>query len=105
LTLDLAIKEVVNALLVAYRRGRITEEGTRIKLKALQALVSKNLGVAGQVEIIDDAFRMALRSDTLTIYDALFIALARKRGLPLFTVDRMQYEEALANGVPASLIQ
>ncbi len=37
-TLDVAVKEVVNAIVVALRRGRITEDGACLKLKALQAL-------------------------------------------------------------------
>lgn len=104
-SLDLTIKEVTNSILKAYRRKEIDLNDVHTKFKALKALINRNIVLANQEDLIDDALQMAISSKNLTIYDALFIVLARKKGVPLTTCDNMQYEEAMKNGITASIIE
>ena len=46
---------------------------------------------------------LALNS-RLTVYDAAFIVLAREKTLPLITLDKIQYEEAIRFEVPSILL-
>jgi len=105
LTVDLALKEVANSILKAYRRKEITLADLHTKFKALQMLIGKNILLEKQDDLIDDALQMTLASNKLTIYDALFIVLARKKGMSLATCDHFQYEEAVKNGMPASIVE
>lgn len=104
-SVDLAIKEVTNSILKAYRRREIDLNDVHTKFKALKTLINRNIVLANQEGLIDDALQMAISSKNLTIYDALFIVLARKKGMPLTTCDRVQYEEAMKNGITASIIE
>lgn len=104
-SVDLAIKEVTNSILKAYRRREIDLNDVHTKFKALKALINRNIVLANQEGLIDDALQMAISSKNLTIYDALFIVLARKKGMPLTTCDHVQYEEAMKNGITASIIE
>nr|BAJ49188.1 conserved hypothetical protein [Candidatus Caldarchaeum subterraneum] len=99
-TVDLAVKEVFNALLIACQTGRITFEDARKKAEALEKLITVNVKTFGQEDILIESFAY---KEKLTIYDSLFIVLARKLKLPLATKDRRQHEVALLAGVPASL--
>lgn len=101
-TVDLAVKEVFNALLIACQTGRITFEDARKKAEALEKLITVNVKTFGQEDILIESFELAYK-EKLTIYDSLFIVLARKLKLPLATKDRRQHEVALLAGVPASL--
>lgn len=103
ITVDLALKEVANSILKAYRGKEITLDDVHIKFKALQMLIGKNVLLENQNGLIRDALEIALASNKLTIYDALFIILAKKKGMPLATCDHSQYEEAVKIGAPASL--
>lgn len=105
LTLDLALKEVTSSILKAYRRKEITFDDLQTKFKAFQVLIGKNILLENQNDLIGDALQIALTSNKLTIYDALFITLAKKKQLSLTTCDHFQYEEAVKNGTPASFIE
>jgi len=103
LTVDHAVKEVSNAVLKACRRGEISKEDAVLKLRALTKLLEKNVMLASEEKLVAEALKAALESSSLSVYDALFIALAREKGLPLVTLDEAQHAEALKNGVPARL--
>jgi predicted nucleic acid-binding protein len=90
--------EVVNAMLTAVRRGRIPGEDVPLVFGTMQrfrveidrgidpehlARVTLNLGVAHQ----------------LSSYDATYLELAIRRGLPLATLDRRLRDAAGAAGV------
>ena len=78
--------EVANALLMAQRRGRIDME-RRVAL--LQAL--GDLGIEEDRTPEGDPWRAAVRLadvNRLTVYDAAYLELAQRRGLPLATLDR-----------------
>jgi predicted nucleic acid-binding protein len=86
--------EIRNALLVSERRNRITEAMSAAFLRDL-GLLPIRLEPAG-----DDASLMTLaRKRKLTIYDAAYLELAKREGLPLATLDRALEKAAVAEGV------
>jgi predicted nucleic acid-binding protein len=77
--------EVANALTMAERRGRLSVAGLSRSASLLQ-----RLAVAIDPEGSDRAFRELLdlaRSERLTVYDAAYLELALRLGLPLATKD------------------
>jgi predicted nucleic acid-binding protein len=89
--------EMGNVLLQAERRGRIT-----------RADVARRLELIGTLPITTDdetSFRalrdvLALaRTENLTTYDAAYLELAMRRGLPLATTDRSLRDAAQRVGV------
>jgi predicted nucleic acid-binding protein len=89
--------EVANGLQVSIRRRRISE---RNRDTALAFLVSLD------IEIDPDTMRRAWSDTlalstrfTLTVYDAAYLELARRRSLPLASLDRELRAAAAALGV------
>jgi predicted nucleic acid-binding protein len=77
--------EVANALTMAERRGRLSVAGLTRSVNLLQ-----RLAVAIDAEGPDRAFRELLdlaRSERLTVYDAAYLELALRLGLPLASKD------------------
>lgn len=77
--------EVINVLSLAERKGRTTAAKSdlfRLRLDALR------IEVDGESDrrIADDVVSLC-RSHNLTSYDATYLELARRRGLPLATLD------------------
>ncbi|MGA8582471.1 MAG: type II toxin-antitoxin system VapC family toxin [Roseiarcus sp.] len=86
--------EIRNALLTNERRRRITGAMSAEFLRHLARLPIR-LEPPG-----DDTSIMALaRERSLTVYDAAYLELARRRALPLATVDRALEKAAIAEGV------
>ena len=90
--------EVANVLLQAERRGRIAaaDVSTRLDLIA-------ELPIATDNETTARAWREILavaRAEGLTIYDATYLELAIRRGLPLLTKDEALIAAAARTGVP-----
>ena len=86
--------EIRNALLASERRKRITEAMSAAFLRNL-ALLPIRLEPAG-----DDVSLMTLaRNRKLTVYDAAYLELAKRKGLPLATLDRDLERAAIAEGV------
>ena len=88
---------VLNVLLLGERKGRIAPEQTASLFDTLRAqnprMDRASLEqVAGPVQII-------CRDHRLTPYDALYIELALRSGLPLATLDQPQRDAAKALGV------
>jgi len=89
--------EIGNVLLLLERRRRITTADSNRHLTALQAL---------PVEIDDGATREAwngslvlARKHQLTVYDAAYLELAARRGLPLGSLDSELRKAAKAEGI------
>lgn len=89
--------EVPNALLVAQRRGRFSTDSLRVLLEDLEGL---------EVAIDDQSDRAAFGSTldlasrhNLTVYDAAYLELARRRALPLATLDVRLRRAAQAEAV------
>ena len=99
-TLDQAVKEVLNAVWKhATVLGSFGVDVARERAEALRELVEEGVvRVEGEGAYAWEAFRLALELG-VTVYDALYIAQARRLGAPLLTADRRQAEAARRAGV------
>jgi len=97
-SIELVVKEVLNAVYIAYRRGRVSREHVDIVFTALQKLLENVIELVDQKPLLKQALEISLSTGT-TIYDALYIALARQRKSPLLTRDREQAKAAREVGV------
>lgn len=89
--------EVANALLMGERRKRSTPDETLTSINFIQSLP---ISVDGAAE--SQAFGQTLhlaRSHNLSVYDASYLELAIRRGLPLATLDKKLKTAAAAEGV------
>lgn len=100
-TLELAIKEAANSLWKRAVKGELTAEQVGEVLRGL--LAYRPFRLAQQEELYPDALAIAVEA-RITVYDALFIALARREALPLVTSDARQAEVAERLGVPVHVI-
>jgi predicted nucleic acid-binding protein len=92
------IKESSNAVLEARRQKRSSPaEGERV-LQAILALSVANIKLVQQDDLIPEAFKIAAEND-LTIYDSIYIALAKRSGNTLASRDKRQIEAAAKLGV------
>ena len=87
--------EVRNTLVVNERRKRITESATVSFLRELARLPIRVDRVPVEVEVL-----RLVRAHRLSVYDAAYLELARREGLPLATLDRDLARAAGAEGVP-----
>jgi predicted nucleic acid-binding protein len=100
-TLDLAIKELSNALRKKVLRGEMScETAVRIIRDMVEG---KPFPIEAQERYLLDAFEVAVKGN-VTVYDALFIAMARGRGLELVTCDEKQAEIAEKLGLKVVLV-
>ncbi len=86
--------EIRNVLLMAERRGRIAP-GVFEKASA----VLDGLGIVYDTMPSSESTVALARRHGLTIYDALYLELAHRLGLPLATADRALTRAAEAEGV------
>jgi predicted nucleic acid-binding protein len=89
--------EVANALTMAERRGQLSVAGLTRSVSLLQ-----RLAVAIDPEGPDRAFRELLdlaRSEGLTVYDAAYLELALRLGLPLASKDARLRKAAAGLGL------
>lgn len=86
--------EVRNALLMGERRGRIAQEYIGDRLAFLNGLTVQTDTDAN----LDIVFYLA-RQYSLTMYDAMYLELALRQGLPLATLDRGLERAASEAGV------
>jgi predicted nucleic acid-binding protein len=101
ITLDLSIKEIANALWKKIIIGEMNED---LAIKILYDLLKgEAIIIVNQDEYLIEAFKIANRNK-ITIYDSLFIALAKSKNLELVTSDKKQYEIAKNEGVNALLV-
>jgi predicted nucleic acid-binding protein len=87
--------EVRNTLLVNERRGRITEADATAFLQDLRRLT-----ILFDRDPDETAVLALARRHRLTVYDASYLELALRLGLPLASLDRALREAATACGVP-----
>ena len=86
--------EVRNALVIAERKGRLTQEDTAAAVRAIDAL-----GVhLDQAPDSDSLLRLA-RTHGLTAYDAMYLELSIRQQRPLATLDRKLSAAAQAEGI------
>lgn len=89
--------EIANVLLVAERRNRMTQEQSEEAIALLQSLLI-------QVDTVTDANALGAtlaigRQEGLAAYDAAYLELALRLGLPLATIDTRLAEAATRCGV------
>lgn len=89
--------EVANALVVGERRGRTTEAKVSQFLALLQALPIR-VDTETALRAWHDTMHLA-RAHALSVYDASYLELALRRGLPLASLDGPLKKAAAAVGV------
>ena len=87
--------EVRNALVSAERRGRLTAQGVSDRLRTLE-----HLPVVTDAEPDLDAVVALARSHHISIYDAVYLELARRRRATLATMDAGLVRAATAADIP-----
>jgi len=100
-TLDYALVESMNAIWKAIRRSRIAEETGKTLIAVLKLIGSGMLTFEAQ-NFFGRGLEIALK-ENITIYDALYIALAEALKAELLTADEKQYYAA-KNYVEAKLL-
>ena len=90
--------EVANALLIAERRKRLTTAQSTAFLNELESL-NISIDAASLLRTFNQVLVEA-RQYNLTAYDAAYLELALRRGLPLATLDDNLKKAAKAVGVP-----
>lgn len=88
--------EVSNVLLVAERRGRVSEFQVVNVLTRLQDLPIS----IEETPAVMETLLTTGREHRLSSYDAAYLALAERRGIPLATLDKGLRQAARAAGVP-----
>jgi predicted nucleic acid-binding protein len=87
--------ELRNALVANERRGRITEQQTARFLRNVERLAITIDNAPDENGVLTLA-----RRHRLTVYDAAYLELALRSGLPLATLDAMLATAARSEGVP-----
>lgn len=90
--------EFANALLVAERRGRLSMADAARIAELILALPISVL-VETPLRIVSTVLALA-REQGLSVYDATYLDLAMREGLPLATLDRRLADAARRCGVP-----
>jgi predicted nucleic acid-binding protein len=90
--------EVLNSLVQAKKRGRVSEEKIQRFLRDLNSLPI--LVDQKQKLILWERVRLLADTHRFTAYDAGYLELAQRTGLPLATVDRELKNAAHAEHVP-----
>jgi len=98
ISIDLIKKEALNAIITRRKMAEITEKEYQAMMNATKMLTNVNIEAMDQNTILEEATEIAVRKGT-TIYDALYIALAKKHQYKLLTLDKQQAEIATQVGV------
>jgi len=86
------------AYAVAARTGALTGQEAGKALSLLLRMVGGDLLLEPELKYLEKAFEISL-AYSVTVYDALYIALALEKSLPLLTLDKEQRRVAGALGV------
>jgi predicted nucleic acid-binding protein len=87
--------EVRNALIQGERRGRFTEFGTARFLRDVSRLAITIDFSPEEAQVLSLA-----RRHRLSVYDAAYLEVAQRQGLPLATLDQQLAVAARGEGVP-----
>lgn len=98
-TIELALKELANALWKKVNRGEVEAEHVAEILLASRSIVK----LIDQSPILGEALKIAIERN-VTVYDALYIAAALRQHSSLATCDKRQAEAAKALGVSVELL-
>jgi predicted nucleic acid-binding protein len=89
--------EVANAMLIGERRGRLSEADILRFLEVLRSL-PVFVDTTPSEQVFDDILALGRRHD-LSSYDASYLELAMRQGIPLATLDVRLTKAAKAAGV------
>jgi predicted nucleic acid-binding protein len=103
ISVDLVIKETVNAIWKRVMRKEISLEEAKSMFEAVKEILNKAVIIENEMDYIDEAFEISIRQ-TITVYASLYIALAKKKKLELLTADEMQAQVASLEGVRAIVL-
>ena len=98
--MELLVNEACNAAVVAVRRGTIRKRAFDKAVEAALRLAAANVRMYPQKELMLDAVAVASQSG-ITVYDALYLVLARELRLPLLSLDVGQADAARRLGLRA----
>jgi predicted nucleic acid-binding protein len=90
--------EIRNAILLGERGRRATQEQTSAFLARLARLPISIAAIPDEARLMDLS-----RRHRLTFYDAAYLELAQREGIPLATLDKELVTAARAEGVPLVL--
>jgi len=90
-TLDLAFAEAGNVIWKHVKMGRIKAEDAVKRAEVLKRLINTSK-VYESKDFLVDAVKLAVKYD-VTVYDALFVALAQRLNDKLVTTDRKLWEK------------
>lgn len=97
-TVELALKEASNVIWSAVISRRLSEEEAFSAHSILMDLAEGNILLREQLQYLKESLELAI-SHRITVYDAIFISLAKRESLPLLTLDERQREAAEEEGV------
>jgi predicted nucleic acid-binding protein len=97
------VKEVANAVWKRFRQGAVSREEAKSMLNALKEIQERAIKIEEELTYLDGAAEIAFDRD-ITIYDSLYIALAKEKGLKLLTADETQASVATAENVDTILL-
>ena len=101
ISLDLSIKEVANALWKKVLRNEMSiSDANKIITDLSEAEAIK---IVNQDNYLSKAFEIAVRN-RITVYDALFVALAKELNIELITSDTKQAEIAKKEGINTVIV-
>jgi predicted nucleic acid-binding protein len=101
IVLDLAFPEVANAIWKQFHRGLITLDEARLFLHALEQLP---VDIEPAQRLLGPALEIAAKFQR-SVYDSLFIALARNLGLAGVTVDEPLYKAVAGDHSQITLLR
>ena len=103
ISVDLVIKETVNAIWKRVMRKEISLEEAKSMFEAMKEILNKAVIIENEMDYIDEAFEISIRRN-VTVYDSLYIALAKKKKLELLTADEIQAQVASLEEVRAIVL-
>jgi len=104
LSVDQIVKEGTNVVWKKFRQGTVSLEEAKTMLKALKEILERAIKVEGELTYIDEAAKISFNRD-VTVYDSLYIAMAKEKRLRLLTADETQAEAAIAENVATILLK
>ena len=102
ISIELSIKEVANSIWKRALMQEMTLE--RARQTFARFLSERPFEIFDQGELYEEAFKIALKTKS-TIYDSLYVELARRRSLALVTSDKVQARVAKETGVETLFIE
>jgi predicted nucleic acid-binding protein len=103
ISVDLVIKETVNAIWKRVMRKEISLEEAKDMFEAMKEILNKAVIIENEMDYIDEAFEISIKRN-VTVYDSLYIAIAKKKKLELLTADEIQAQVASLEEVRAIVL-